>query len=121
MKVLLDACVWGGAAAVLTDAGHDIDAVIDWGADPGDQAILNRALEDSRIIITLDKDFGELAIVHKLPHHGIVRLVGISATRQGTVAVEVLAKYGRELDEGAIVTVEPSRVRVRPPEGTDEP
>jgi predicted nuclease of predicted toxin-antitoxin system len=120
VKVLLDACVWGGAGAVLADTGHDVEAVADWGSDPGDETILVRALEASRIIITLDKDFAELAIVHRLPHHGIIRLVGISATRQGAVAVEVLAKYGRELDEGAIVTVEPSRVRVRPPEGTDE-
>ena len=34
MKILLDACVWGGAATVLRSAGHDVDWVGDWSAGP---------------------------------------------------------------------------------------
>ena len=33
MRVLLDACVWGGAAAVLRAAGHDVEWVGDWSGD----------------------------------------------------------------------------------------
>ena len=120
MKVLLDACVWGGAAVRLRNAGHDVEMVADWSADPGDEEILSRALEASQTIITLDKDFGELAVVRRLRHHGIVRIVAISAERQGIAAAEALSKYAAELSSGAIVTVEPSRVRVRPPERDDE-
>jgi predicted nuclease of predicted toxin-antitoxin system len=116
VKVLLDACVWGGAAAVLTSAGHDVQAVADWPQDPGDEAILSRAFDTSRVIVTIDKDFGELAVVHRLPHRGIIRLVGFRAERQGAITAEVLKKYAAELDAGAIVTVEPGRVRVRPAE-----
>ncbi|WP_343419288.1 DUF5615 family PIN-like protein [Candidatus Flexifilum breve] len=54
----------------------------DWGADPGDTAILERAHEEGRILITLDKDFGELVIVRRLPHSGIVRLVDLSLRAQ---------------------------------------
>ena len=50
-----------------------------------------------------------------------MRLVAIGAERQGTAAVEALAKYGGELAAGAIVTVEPGRVRVRPAQSGDEP
>ena len=114
MKVLVDACVWGGAAVVLTAAGHEVEAVADWQRDPGDKEILTRAFDTSQVVVTLDKDFGELAVVRRLPHRGIVRLVGLSAERQGTAVVTVLAKYGAELSAGAIVTVEPGRVRVRP-------
>ena len=120
MKVLLDACVWGGAAVVLRAAGHEVETVADWPADPGDEEILARTLQASQVLITLDKDFGELAVVRQLPHHGIVRLVALSAKRQGVAAVEALAKYGAELGSGAIVTVESSRVRVRPRERADE-
>lgn len=55
MKVLLDACVWGGAAVALRNAGHDVETVAAWSADPGDEEILSRALEASQTIITLDK------------------------------------------------------------------
>ena len=116
MRVLLDACVWGGASAVLTSAGHDVEAVANWPQDPGDKEILSRAFDTSQVIVTIDKDFGELAVVHRLPHRGIVRLVGFRAERQGVITGEVLTKYAAELDAGAIVTVEPGRVRVRPAE-----
>jgi len=41
---------------------------------PTDQDILQAACRDSRILITLDKDFGELAVAFGRPHSGIVRL-----------------------------------------------
>jgi predicted nuclease of predicted toxin-antitoxin system len=63
--------------------------------------------------VTLDKDFGELAIVRGLPHSGIVRLVGFGATQQGAVCLRLLADYGGELRGGAIVTAQPGRVRIR--------
>jgi predicted nuclease of predicted toxin-antitoxin system len=116
VKVLLDACVWGGAAVALTTAGHEVEVVADWPRDPGDKEILGHAFDASQIIVTIDKDFGELAVVHRLPHRGIVRLVGLTTQQQGTAVVAVLAKYGAELGAGAIVTVEPGRVRVRPAE-----
>ena len=88
----------------------------DWSRDPGDHDILSRAFKASQVVVTIDKDFGELAVVHRLPHRGIIRLVGLAAAQQGTVTAEVLAKYSEELSAGAIVTVEATRVRVRPAE-----
>ena len=101
---------------MVADAGHEVEAVADWSRDPGDAEILRYALQASQIVVTIDKDFGELAIVHRVRHRGIVRLAGFAAERHGTAAVDTLAKYGAELSAGAIVTVEPHRVRVRPPE-----
>lgn len=53
--------------------------------DPGDEEILRLALTEKRILVTLDKDFGELAIVKGMPHCGIIRLVNISAKKQAMV------------------------------------
>jgi predicted nuclease of predicted toxin-antitoxin system len=64
--------------------------------------------------VTLDKDFGELTVVHRLPHAGIIRLVGFRASNQGPKIVEILDAYGSDLGQGALVTAEPGRVRVRP-------
>jgi predicted nuclease of predicted toxin-antitoxin system len=116
VRILLDACVWAGAAAVLREAGHDVICAGDWPVDPGDEEIISRAAREQRVLITLDKDFGELAVVHRRPHAGILRLVGFQAAAQGPKALETLAVYAPDLTQGGIVTVEPGRVRVRSPE-----
>lgn len=114
MKVLLDACVWGGARGELAAAGHDVAWTGEWPEDPGDEEILIRAHNEGRILVTLDKDFGEVAIVRGIAHSGIIRLVNLGARQQGKVCGHILAKYGKELLSGAMITAELGRVRIRP-------
>ncbi len=83
MKLLLDTCIWGGIRPGLVSAGHDVVWAGEWEEDPGDDEMLARAYRDGRILITLDKDFGELAVVHGQSHAGIVRLVTWSSQQQG--------------------------------------
>ena len=113
MKILLDSCVWGKALAELQSAGHDVVWAGHGPSDPGDDAIIAQAYAEQRILVTLDKDFGELAIVREIPHAGIIRLVGFPARQQATVCLKVLAVHGKELQVGAIVTAEPGRLRIR--------
>ena len=119
MKLLLDACVWGGASTELQAAGHDVVWAGAWSTDPGDEEILAYAHREGRILVTLDKDFGELAIVRRILHSGIVRLVNLSARRQAGVCKLVLERHGDALLVGAIVTAELGRLRIRPPEPQD--
>jgi len=121
MRVLLDTCVWGGARDFLSLSGHDVVWGGDWERDPGDAEILSLANTEDRVLVTLDKDFGELAVVRRIPHRGIVRLVNIPAKLQGTVCLRVLEKYGEELSKGSIITCDEKRVRVRPPEVSNLP
>jgi predicted nuclease of predicted toxin-antitoxin system len=116
LKVLLDSCVWGPAAEELSQAGHSVAWVGDWSSDPGDEAVLQLAAESRSVLVTLDKDFGELAIVRGQRHAGIVRLAGISAKRQAAACIAALGRYGDLLVKGAIVTVEPGRIRIKAPE-----
>ena len=88
------------------------------GFRPRRSVILDAAQREGRILITLDKDFGELAVAFGRPHSGIVRLVDIAVERQASFCAEVLARYGAELASGAIVTATRDRTRLRPP---DEP
>ena len=81
MRVLLDTCVWGKARADVEARGHDVVWSGDWSEDPGDEEILAIAHREGRVLVTLDKNFGELAILRGLPHRGILRLVGIPARR----------------------------------------
>lgn len=114
MRFLLDTCVAGPAKGHLVGAGHDVVWMGDAAEDPGDEVILARANEEGRVLVTLDKDFGELAVVRGLPHRGIVRLVGLASTEQGVLAEAAVERYAPELDAGAIVTVSAERVRIRP-------
>jgi predicted nuclease of predicted toxin-antitoxin system len=114
VKVLVDACVGRSVATALAHAGHEVERVADWPGDPGDARILAHALAAGQVVVTLDKDFGELAVVRRQAHAGIVRLVGFSTARQASVALAALARYADDLRRGAVVTVEPGRTRVRP-------
>ena len=115
MKILLDSCVWGKARVELEAAGHDVVWSGDWPKDPGDIEILAHAHQNGRVLVTLDKDFGELAVLRGALHNGILRLVNISARQQAAVCLQVLAIHGSNLALGAIITAEPGRLRVRLP------
>jgi predicted nuclease of predicted toxin-antitoxin system len=121
MKLLLDTCVWGGALADIQAAGHDAVWVGHWDEDPGDEEILARALAEGRILVTLDKDFGELVFARRLPHGGILRLVNFSARQQAKACLHVLGVHGTELEAGALVTAEPGVLRIRLPDPTNGP
>jgi predicted nuclease of predicted toxin-antitoxin system len=43
VKLLLDACVWGGAKKFLESRGHDVVWAGEWLEDTGDREILKRA------------------------------------------------------------------------------
>lgn len=98
-KILLDSCivVWVG----------------DFLKDPGDEAIIRLAFKENRILITLDKDFGELAVFRGEPHCGIIRIVDHSATDLGTVSLRILETYNTDLLNSAIITVDKLKVRIR--------
>lgn len=115
MRVLLDACVSKGVQDALRVAGHDVTWAGDWEEDPGDDEILAMAHREGRVLVTLDKGFGEKVIVRSIPHHGLIRLVGLSAAEQVTVSLHLLNRYLDDLNVGAILTAESDRVRIRRP------
>lgn len=111
--------MWGGVCAELLAADYDVIWTGDWVEDPGDEEILATPYSEGRILVPLDKDFGELAIVRGTLHCGILRLVNLTTKQQSVVCLRVLALYGDELASGAIVTAELGRVRIRPPQKDD--
>jgi len=115
LKLLLDTCLSALAKAELQATGHDVVWAGDWAEDPGDETILARAHEERRTLVTLDKDFGELAVLHGSPHRGILRLVGFRAGQQGSVCVRILREHAADLEAGAIITAEPGILRIRQP------
>lgn len=115
MRVLLDSCVSSILIEPLAASGHAVTWVGNWpDGDPGDVRVLDAAIADGSVLVTLDRDFGELAVLRGTRHSGIIRIVDIRVRDQATRCIEVLAAHEVELLAGAIITVEPLRTRVRP-------
>jgi len=83
--------------------------------DPGDTEILALASEQGRVLVTLDKDFGELIFLQGHVHCGLVRLVDIPSRLQGRCLIEVIKNHGDALALKAMLTVDTQRVRIRLP------
>ena len=77
-----------------------------------DEAIIQRAIEDNRVIITNDKYFGRLAGFYKLPGIILLRLKDESIENKVKVASFVVASHG-EAVLGNILIVSERKIRVR--------
>src|SRR5215469_9251134 len=97
MKLLLDACVWPGAATQLANHGHDVVWVGGWPTVPGDDEILAVAVRENRVVVTLDKDFGELAVVFGHAHSGIIRIVNFEISKHASVCLSAIEGMARSL------------------------
>ena len=74
------------------------------------------------MLITEDKDFGELVFVYRMPHAGIVRLTDMSGQQRLEAIRELLEHHSGALGQGQILVVTPNRVRVgrTEPEGRSD-
>jgi predicted nuclease of predicted toxin-antitoxin system len=82
VKFLLDVPVGREIAEWLQEQGYDVSEVRTIDPALSDLAILRLARAQSRIVITTDKDFGELAVRQGEAHCGIVRLPDVRATER---------------------------------------
>jgi predicted nuclease of predicted toxin-antitoxin system len=114
MKFLLDVCVSSRSLqAFLVAQGHDSISALAIDPTASDDRLMALALEEERVLVTEDKDFGELIFVRRLPHGPIVRLVELAVDDQVKGLVELLEQHGSELTGAVIVTVTRGRIRIR--------
>src|SRR3712207_3466631 len=79
MKFLVDACVSSGILiSFLRVEGHDVRSAVEIATSVSDQELLELALAEDRVLITADKDFGELMFVQNRAHGPVVRLVELT-------------------------------------------
>jgi len=79
--------------------GYDIKAVRDINPRMDDDKILSIAVLENRMVITMDKDFGELVYNSGLPHSGVLflRLEDAKADEKVKTIEKILAKYSDKL------------------------
>lgn len=112
MKFLVDRCVGHLSAQWLKNHGHDVVESRERGTDPGDRVLLQWAAAEERILITLDKDFGEFVFAEHAPHCGLIRLPDVPSGTRVQLIQEILTEHARELSERAIITVRGGRIRI---------
>jgi len=115
MRFLADENVSRHVVEILRAAGHEVMAVS--AATPGadDTAVLAAADREGRILITEDRDFGELVVRQRLGVRGLIllELDRLSNAMEAALVTSVATAHGDKL-AGNLLVIEPVRVRVRP-------
>ncbi|MCX7688723.1 MAG: DUF5615 family PIN-like protein [Fimbriimonadales bacterium] len=113
MKFLLDVLVERAIAEWLREEGYEVVEVREIDPHLPDSAILQVALQENRIIITMDKDFGELAVRQGHSHCGIIRLPDVPILARKALLQSILQNHSDALSKGALITVGRQKIRIR--------
>ncbi len=115
MRFLLDVCAASrNMHALLTGMGHDVLSALERDSRAADEDLLELANEEQRILITEDKDFGELVFVHQMRHPCIIRFVEMHPGKKVAVMRYLIEHHADDMRGGAIIVVMRDRVRIRP-------
>jgi predicted nuclease of predicted toxin-antitoxin system len=114
MKFVADECVDGQIVARLRAEGHEVAYVAGFGLGAGDEAVLETANRTGALLLTADKDFGDLVFRLGRVAGGVVlvRLAGLREHEKAEVVATVVARHGEEL-RGAFTVVMPRGIRIR--------
>jgi predicted nuclease of predicted toxin-antitoxin system len=102
------------AVEALRENGHDVVWIRTEAPGIGDPEVLKRAQTDDRILLTFDKDFGELAFRSKLPATSGIVLFRVNAPSGEAVAQKVTAAIASRNDwAGHFSVITEDRIRMR--------
>ncbi|MEJ2626097.1 MAG: DUF5615 family PIN-like protein [Pseudolabrys sp.] len=115
MRFLADENFPGAAVEQLVQDGHDVVWVRIAGPGATDAEIIAWAAREERVLLTFDKDFGELALHAGLPSTSGVVLFRLPMQRAGDSGAFLAARIGQRSDwAGNFAVIEPGRIRMRP-------
>lgn len=118
MKFLVDECVGPAVADWLKDQGYDVVSVHDSFPGITDDLVLKKAATELRIIITSDKDFGEMVFRNQKQHCGIIllRILSQRSSIKLRVMQDLLDNHRGELEYNFVVVSETSVRVIKPVE-----
>ena len=96
----------------LQSQGHDVKSVIQINPTMPDEDILSLAFEEGRIVVTIDKDFGELIFKHRKAHRGVIRLEDTTTNIKLHYLEKLLNEYSDQLIDHIIV-IQNGIIRIR--------
>lgn len=113
MRIIADENVHSVVVASLRTAGHEVEWIAETASGVGDRDILGRADIAELVLITYDRDFGDLIF-----NQGAPVPLGLIYSRMGRAEPELLARRMLALIEtgvvaGQMIVIEPDKNRSR--------
>jgi len=82
--------------------------------------LLEWAALESRILITIDTDFGQLVLLEGQSHSGLIRLPDVSSNERVAIIKDLIERFQKELESHAIITCEVARSEFRHHQSDEE-
>ncbi len=112
MRFLVDECTGSKVAKWLREQNHEVFSVFDEARGLTDDEVIERAFTEDWILVTNDKDFGEMVFRERRKHKGVIflRLEDERAANKIVVLQRLLENHAEKLPEQFVVATE-TRVR----------
>lgn len=114
LRFVLDVGVGRKVESYLQEAGYMIFSILDKDPTMSDSAILDIAEREFAMVVTMDKDFGELVFRDKRKHNGILllRLEDETSMAKLEAIKFIMERHGTEI-EGCFCVFQHGRLRIR--------
>lgn len=117
MRFLADESCDFAVVRALRAAGYDIAAIAELAPQTSDPEVIELAVREERVLLTEDKDFGQLVYAGAHDSNGVI-LIRFPTTDRAELsgkALQAIQSLGDRL-VGAFIVLEPNRIRIgRPP------
>ncbi|HKP53437.1 MAG TPA: DUF5615 family PIN-like protein [Chloroflexia bacterium] len=115
MKILADENVDRQIVEQLRHDGHSVEYVIEMERSISDDIILDSANREEALLLTSDKDFGELVYRQRRLANGVIliRLGGLAPLTKASIVSKALIDHALQIEQSFTV-VTPGRIRIRP-------
>jgi predicted nuclease of predicted toxin-antitoxin system len=115
MRLLANENIAPSIIRALRGSGHEVLSAKESMTGAADQAVLMRAVAEQRVLLTFDKDFGELAFRSRLPAScGVILLRMTPEGRERDIQRILAALLNRDDWAGAFWVIADRRIRKRP-------
>ena len=114
MRWLVDECTGPFVGRWLREQGYDVYSVADQSPGWSDWQVLAYAVSENRIIISNDKDFGELVFKHHLAHCGVIlmRLEDERIHNKTAVLDRFFANYSEPITPQHFIVLTEKAIRI---------
>jgi predicted nuclease of predicted toxin-antitoxin system len=114
LPFLVDAGVGTQVEGYLREAGYDVRAVRAIDPRMPDEEIIRLAVSEGRMIVTMDKDFGELVYRGKQGHSGVLllRMEDARGEEKAEAVAQILREFAGQI-KGRFCVYQNERLRIR--------
>lgn len=114
MNFLADESVDRPIVERLRREGYRVSYVAELGPGMPDDAVLSLANQETALLLTADKDFGEMVFRQRLHIHGVllIRLAGLTPARKAEIVALTVKEHLTELP-GSFAVIMPGIFRIR--------